>query len=65
MRTKRTRHIHGKYFLTIPRVVIREPGIYVIKVKLSQVIVNRVKDAPGEGKDRGSVDGEEKNDTSL
>lgn len=55
---KRTRHVRN-YFLTIPRVVIRDPGVYVIKVKLSQVIIEKIKDAPGRGKERGRVDSEE------
>ncbi len=38
MRTKRTRPIRGKYFLTLPRVVV-EGRIIEVKVKLSQVIV--------------------------
>ncbi len=43
-RGKRTRPIRGKYFLTVPRVAIHEPGIYEIKVKLSQVIIEKVKE---------------------
>ncbi len=35
---KRTRPIRGKYFLTLPRVVV-EGRIIEVKVKLSQVIV--------------------------
>ncbi len=37
-RLKRTRPIRGKYFLTLPRVVV-EGRIIEVKVKLSQVIV--------------------------
>ncbi len=55
---KRTRSIK-KWFITIPRVAIREPGIYQFKLKISQVVIEEVKDIPGKGKDRGSVDGEE------
>ncbi len=44
MSMKRTRPIRGKYFLTIPRVAIQEPGVYEIKVKLSQVIIKKVKE---------------------
>ncbi len=40
---KRTRPIRGKYYLTIPRVAIREPGVYEIKLKISQVIIEKVK----------------------
>ena len=42
---KRTRHIK-KWFITIPRVAIREPGVYQIKVKISQVVTERIKDLP-------------------
>ena len=42
---KRTRYIK-KWFVTIPRVAIREPGVYQIKVKISQVITERIKDLP-------------------
>ncbi len=64
---KRTRPIRGKYYLTIPRIAI-EGAVYEIKVKISQVIVTRVKDLPSRldltqkevGEiERGSVDGEE------
>ncbi len=41
MKTKRTRPIRGKYYLTIPRVAI-DGKIYEIKVKISQVIVEEV-----------------------
>ncbi len=44
MRTKRTRPIRGRYYLTIPRIAIHEPGVYEIKVKLSQVIIEKVKE---------------------
>ncbi len=72
MRTKHTRPIRGKYFLTLPRVVV-EGRIIEAKVKLSQVIVTdlgparkshniREKDVEpmtaGEI-ERGRVDGEE------
>ena len=69
---RRNRHIKNS-FLTMPRLAIREPGIYLIKVKVSQVIIEKIKELPGhrgkdlipehivgEGKDRGSVDTEER-----
>ncbi len=59
MRMKRTRPIRGKYFLTVPRIRI-EDAIYEIKLKVSQVVVTKVKDVPPVGEiERGSVDGEE------
>ncbi len=62
MSMKRTRHIK-KWFITIPRVAIREPGVYQIKLKISQVVIEKTKDLPGEGKDRGSIDSDEKEQT--
>ncbi len=72
VRPKRTRPIRGKYFLTLPRVVV-EGRIIEVKVKLSQVIVTDMGPArkshniPEEDVEpmtageieRGSVDGEE------
>ncbi len=48
MKTKRTRPIRGKYYLTMPRVAIHEAGVYEIKVKLSQVTITKVKDVPNQ-----------------
>ncbi len=68
---KRSRYIK-KWWITMPRVAIREPGIYEIKGKVSQITIERTGDLPkkspivrdGLGKitgeiKRGSVDGDE------
>ena len=60
---KRTRHVRN-YFLTVPRVVIHEPGVYEIRMKVSQVIVARTKGLPERGRlERGGVDTEENTPT--
>ncbi len=51
---QRTRPIRGKYFLTLPRVVV-EGRIIEVKVKLSQVVVTDL----GPAKKRGRVEMEE------
>ncbi len=71
MKTKRTRPIRGKYYLTIPRVAIAG-RTYEIKLKISQVVIEDVGRAAyrgtgphGETEDltgeieRGRVDGVE------
>ncbi len=69
VRLKRTRYIR-RYFLTVPRFVVREPGIYEVKMKVSQVIIVKIAEVPprrdglkmkepaGEI-ERGRVDGDE------
>ncbi len=43
---KRRRYIK-KWWLTVPRVAIREPGIYEIKMKVSQLSIERTGGLPG------------------
>ncbi len=64
MSKKRTRSIHGKYFLTVPRIT-HEGRILEIKLRVSQIIIEDVGKAkvrwtaPVGEIERGSVDGEE------
>lgn len=66
MRKKRTRHIHKPYFLTVPRVAI-EGKIYIIRLKISQVVIEEIekgisieyRDTDTGEIERGRVDGEE------
>ena len=43
--TKRTRYIRN-FVMTVPRVAIREPGIYQIQVKVSAVFIEKVGEVP-------------------
>ena len=65
--TKRTRYIRN-FVMTVPRVAIREPGIYQIQVKVSAVFIEKVGEIPnppphpraGLGEiERGSIDTDE------
>ena len=43
--TKRTRYIRN-FVITVPRVAIREPGVYQIQMKVSAVFVEKVGELP-------------------